>query len=101
MPLLSLADVMATYGPTLPRDIWVSHLDTVRVLLEAWWERKESNIAPPALINGNDLIETFGVEPGPFIGYLLEAIRESQAAGELISRDDALQFAHTWFNENQ
>lgn len=99
--LLSLADVMATYGPTLPKDMWISHLDTVRVLLEAWWERKESDIAPPALINGNDLIETFGVEPGPFIGYLLEAIRESQAAGELISRDDALQFAHAWLNENR
>jgi len=99
--LLSLADVMATYGPTLPKDMWISHLDTLRALLEAWWERKETDVAPTALINGNDLIETFGVEPGPLIGYLLEAIRESQAADELISRDDALQFANAWLNENQ
>ncbi len=46
--LLSLADTLATYGPGLPQDVWVRQLDTVRTLLEAWWEQAEEKVTPPA-----------------------------------------------------
>jgi len=35
----------------------------------------------------------FGLEPGPEIGRLLDAVREAQAAGEVANRDDALTLA--------
>jgi len=46
----------------------------------------------PKLITGSEVIEEFSVEPGPLIGTLLEAVREAHAAGDISTRDDAIQF---------
>jgi putative nucleotidyltransferase with HDIG domain len=91
--LLSLADTLATYGIGMPSEVWAYHLDVIRTLLEAWWEQTEEKIAPPALVNGQDLMEALGLPPGPEIGRLLEAIREAQAAGEITQRSEALEYA--------
>jgi tRNA nucleotidyltransferase/poly(A) polymerase len=97
--LLSLADVRGTYGFTLPQDVWQSELETCRSLLEAYWEKAEEIVSPPRLLSGNDLIKLFGMEPGKEIGQILGAIRESQAAGEIGSREEALVFTRHWINK--
>jgi putative nucleotidyltransferase with HDIG domain len=91
--LLSLADFLATYGVAVSPDEWGTHLDVVRSLLEAWWERPAEVVSPPPLVRGHDLIAAFGIPPGPQIGRLLEAIREAQATGQVQSKDEALAFA--------
>jgi putative nucleotidyltransferase with HDIG domain len=90
--LLSLADTLATYGPGLPQAIWVQQLDIVRTLLEAWWEQAEEKVSPPILLNGHELMESFGLPAGPEIGRLLEELREAQATGEIKERAEALEF---------
>ena len=91
--LLALADSLATYGAGLPQDVWVHQLEVTRTLLEAWWEQADEKIAPPALLNGHDLMEVFSLPPGPEIGRLLEKIREAQASGEIKERSEALEYA--------
>jgi poly(A) polymerase len=92
---LSLADFMATYGPAINQDAWLHHLDVVRMLLDAWWERKAEVVSPPALLNGNTLMERFSLSPGPQIGRLLEAVREAQAVGQVSSLDEALRWVES------
>jgi hypothetical protein len=53
---------------------------------------RESLVAPPKLIDGYDIINIFGMSPGPKIGELLEAVREAQASGELTTREEALSY---------
>jgi hypothetical protein len=91
--LLSLADMLGTYGPTLPPELWGKLLDVVALLFEAWWEKPGESVSPPALLNGHELMDAFQLEAGPLIGQLLEAIREAQAAGEVASRQEALDLA--------
>jgi poly(A) polymerase len=91
--LLSLADVLATYGPTLPPERWSRHLELVRSLFEAWWEGKEERIAPPALVDGDELMAELNLAPGPQIGYLLEAIREAQIERKVMSKPEAIALA--------
>jgi putative nucleotidyltransferase with HDIG domain len=91
--LLSLADTLATYGPTLPTDLWANQVDVVRALLEAWWEKSEEVVSPPALIDGNDLIDELGFQPGPIIGQVLRTIQEAQATGKVTNRRQALELA--------
>jgi len=98
--LLSLADVLATYGPTLPQERWTRHLDVVSTLLGAWWEDKTEKILPPALVDGDDLRDLLQLPPGPLIGYLLEAIREAQASGEVHDREEALNLARSLLPPN-
>jgi putative nucleotidyltransferase with HDIG domain len=99
--ILSLADVLATYGPTLPQERWVRHLDVIRVLLEAWWEKHDESVLPPALLNGDDLMESLGLSPGPMIGYLLESIREAQVTGEVGNREQAIDLARELQNKDR
>lgn len=91
--LLSLGDVWATYGHTLPQGVWRKHLDAVRLLMDAWWEQNSHIVSPPPLINGTDLIQALGLKPGPKVGELLNAIREAQAEGAIVDREGALDFA--------
>src|SRR3990170_322036 len=94
--LLSLADVLATYGPALPQDLWANHIEVVRTLLSAWWEQPSESVSPPSLLTGHDLISELGLSPGPLIGQLLEAIREAQAVGQIQDRAAALSFARSY-----
>ena len=95
--LLSLADILATYGTTLPQERWARQLDVVRTLLDAWWEHPQEQIDPPQLISGRDLIATLNVEPGPQIGRLLEMVREAQVEGVVSTKEEALGFVRTQF----
>ncbi len=94
--LLALADTRATYDHTLTQQHWAAALDVSRTLLDAWYEKADEMIRPPALVNGDDLISTLQQKPGPEIGKLLEAIRENQAAGFLNTQAEALAFARDW-----
>jgi poly(A) polymerase len=92
--LLSLADILGTYGVTLPQERWSLQLDLTRNLIEAYWDRNAELVSPRLLLTGDDLIRELHIKPGPIIGILLESIRESQAAGEVHTRQDAIMKAH-------
>jgi poly(A) polymerase len=97
--LLGLADLRGMQGNELSQETWIAALDTARILLENYWERREETIAPPRLLNGDDLMKEFNLQPGRIIGQLLEAIREGQATGKIVTRQEAIQFAHSWLAE--
>jgi putative nucleotidyltransferase with HDIG domain len=91
--LLSLADHLATWGPDLQERRWSRRLGVAETLLTHYFERHEETVAPPPLITGHDLMAELGLDTGPEIGRLLEALREAQAAGEVRTREDALALA--------
>ena len=91
--LLTLADMRATYEQTLPQETWAAALEVVRLMLENWFEKPAESIAPPPLVNGDDLIGELKLQPGQIIGEMLEAIREAQAMGDVSTRQQALELA--------
>jgi tRNA nucleotidyltransferase/poly(A) polymerase len=98
--LLTLADLRATYEQTLPQDTWAACLDVVRTMLEAWFDKREQQIAPPSLVDGNDLMRELSLQPGPLVGKLLETVREAQAVGIVSIREEAMSFAKEWMEKN-
>jgi poly(A) polymerase len=72
--------------------LWEGDLKLVADLLRDYYECHTEVISPPKLINGHDLKEPFGLEEGPRLGELLEAVREAQAAGEIRTRREALDY---------
>jgi putative nucleotidyltransferase with HDIG domain len=97
--LLSMADVLATYGPNITSEHWAKHLDIVRSLLEAWWENPQDSVSPPAIVDGHELMDSLRIPPGPVVGRLLEAIRENQAMGKIHTQEEALALAKDLFGE--
>jgi poly(A) polymerase len=88
---LSLADHLATRGPHLNLVQWQEHAQMAEYVLSQRFEQ-EHLVAPPKLVDGHDLINIFGMSPGPKIGEFLDAVREAQASGELTTRGDALSY---------
>jgi poly(A) polymerase len=84
---LSLADHLATRGPHLKLSHWQEHVRVVEFVLSQHFV-EESITRPPKLIDGHDLTRIYGLSSGPKIGRILEAIREAQASGEVITREE-------------
>ena len=97
--LLGLADLRGVRGPTLTQENWTAALDVARILLENYWERREQTVAPPRLLDGNDLMKELNLQPGRIIGQLLEAIREGQAIGKIESRQQAFEYAREYLKD--
>lgn len=93
--LVALADVLATYGPTLTLEVWARHLEVTGMLMDAYWNRPEESVSPEPLINGNDLMAEMGIEPGVQVGRLLAEIREAQADGTVTTREQAVELARS------
>jgi putative nucleotidyltransferase with HDIG domain len=88
--LLCLADHLATWWSNLRMARWQRQVEFVASMLADYYERYQKVISPPKLINGHDLMEEFGLEEGPRIGELLEAVREAQVEGEVRTKEEAL-----------
>lgn len=89
---LALADYLAVEDQSIQRTGWMNQLNTARSLLEGWWEMREQWVDPPGLINGNDLQEELGIDPGPDMGRLLEELREAQVRDNIQTRERAWEY---------
>lgn len=99
--LLSIADLLGAYGSSIPIEVLSSQLTTVRDLLEAWWDQRQVLVSPPALLNGNQLMQEFDLKPGPMIGEILESLRQAQVEGSVSNRQQALDHVHRWLSNPQ
>ena len=88
---LNLADHLAARGPMMELEKWCEHAEAMAYVIDKRFG-EEDIVAPPKLISGHDLVDTLGMSPGPEVGRLLEAVREAQAAGEVNTKEEALQF---------
>jgi poly(A) polymerase len=99
--LLSLADLLATYGTAITREALETELVICQRLLEAWWERPDELINPPRVLTGSDLIKHLKIAPGPLLGELLECIRVAQVEGKVKTREDGLTLAQALLTDNE
>ncbi len=91
--LHALADHAAIYPPGIEDERWPRLVGLVARMLAEFWDRPVRAAAPKPLISGHDLIRELGLEPGPRVGELLEAVREAQADGQVHTREEALALA--------
>jgi poly(A) polymerase len=89
--LLSVADRLATRGDNAEPAI-AAHVELARELLDAALAWREAGLRTP-LVRGNDLAEALGIEPGPRLGELLAAIDEAAYAGDVSTREQAIELA--------
>jgi hypothetical protein len=86
---LALADYLASRGPLASMEEWKKHCELINYIL-AEHDEQQVKILPVKLIDGHDIMNTFGLAPGPLVGKLLSTINEAHASGELSTREEAL-----------
>ena len=89
---LALADYLGAKGPELSHPQWLEHARMISHVLYTG-TREPVSVNSVRLVNGNDLMSRFRLQPGPHIGTLLDTIEEARAAGEIESREQALDLA--------
>jgi poly(A) polymerase len=96
--LLSIADQRATKGRLTTRQSRINHEKMCLGLIREYFRRKKEK-KMPRLINGNDLIKKFKLEPSPLIGKILFEIEELQAIGRIKTKQDAFRIAKRFKGE--
>ncbi len=96
--VLSCADRRATRGKNAEAAI-ANHLDLAHQVMEPAlvWRREG---APQVPVRGDELARELGIDRGPQLGRLLEAVREAVFAGDVQDRDQAVGYARALV-ENQ
>lgn len=90
--LLSVADQRATKGPLTTGKTRRHHEKIAFGLIKEYFRRKKEKKSA-RLINGNDLIKKFRLEPSPLIGRILSEVEESQAIGKIRTKKQAFRLA--------
>lgn len=91
--VIALADWRAKSAPQIDIERDAKQRAANAILLDRYFRAPDEVIAPPALIDGKSLMRELNLKPGKQIGELLDAIREAQAAGEVKSREEAIEYA--------
>ena len=89
---LCLADYLGAKGPELAHPDWLNHATMVSHVLQTGSQEPVST-STPRLVTGHDLMSSLQLPPGPLIGSLLSSIEEARAAGEIETREQALELA--------
>jgi len=87
--LLALGDYLASRGPLVDMEEWREHCQLIDYIL-AEHDKQQVQLLPVKLIDGHDLMNTFGLTPGPLIGELLAMVHEAQASGDITTKEEAL-----------
>ena len=89
--LLALADTVNCPAAEINSDQWLKMISVGQQLVECWFERKDV-VDPKPFLTGRDLMFEFDLVPGPLIGQLLDGLKEEQAAGNIKTRQSALEW---------
>lgn len=98
--LLFLADLGASRGPARPPETYDRAFRHATAALRACLHRAQEPMRP--LLTGRDLIEHFGLNPGPFVGAILKKLAVLQGSGEITTPEQAAAHVKAWIDgENQ
>ncbi|MBI2864556.1 MAG: HD domain-containing protein [Chloroflexi bacterium] len=95
--LLNLSDHKAMRGPMLSPEEWQQHMDRTRDILRRYLAtQQETKMAK--LVDGDEIMKRFGLQPGPILGELLAAVREAQGRGDVTSKEEAMALVDRMFS---
>lgn len=97
--LLAIADYQSTYRE-MPPPNWLGYLQHIDELLA--FVLDADGIAATQrtpLMDGHTLMKHFQLTPGRQVGEILEQLWEAQAAGEIGTKEEAIELASSWLHE--
>lgn len=86
---LNLADHLAARGPMMDREDWAEHVAVAEYALDKYFDHEEKT-RQERLVTGHDLMQAFGLAPGPLVGRLLAEVDEAWRTGAISGKDEAL-----------
>jgi poly(A) polymerase len=91
--LLAMADSLASRGRLKPERMEAELVELFGRVVQVYLELVQPVLSGPRLVTGSDLMREFRLNPGPFIGELLEGIDDARVEGKVQDREQALGWA--------
>lgn len=88
--LLAMADSLASEGEKKPEEMEGELAHLFSVVQKIYVDTIEPVVKGPKLITGNDLIEEFGLAPGPRFGRIMSELEIARVDGAVTDRSEAL-----------
>lgn len=93
--LLSLAKIAGKPAAELDQQKWLEILSRAEKLISIWFLHPEIS-QPKPYMNGDEIMALLNLQSGPLIGEILERIKENQAVGNILNREDT----YGWLRDN-
>lgn len=91
--IVSLANQVARRGAGSDAAALKRQAELTLELAGAFLLTPDELVRPQRILTGEDVMTASGLEAGPMVAQVLETIREAQAAGEVRTREEALDLA--------
>ena len=99
--LLHMADVLATYEDKITDERWEQALRSTENILEAYINKHSEIVAPKLLLNGRDVVQILGIQPGKDVGNILTDVLEAQVSGLIKTRSQAIAFIRAEYKSQE
>ncbi len=90
--LLAKADRLSARGPAITEAIVKENIDNLDKLLDYYIAIKDSLKPLPKLLSGDEIMELKNIPQSPKLGEIITALKNEQLEGNIVSKDDAINF---------
>lgn len=90
--ILAMADRLSARGVEITDEIIEKNINNLQLLLNFYLNVKDSLVPLPKLLNGEEIMELLNLNPSKELGQIINALRDAQLEGEVITREQAVKF---------
>ena len=93
---LARADRLSARGEAVSDDMVKKNLQSLEVLLNYYKSMRDRLQEMPKLLNGKEIMEILNIKPGPFLGEIIDELKEAQIIGEVKDKEEAKIFVEKY-----
>lgn len=90
--ILAQADRLSARGIEITDEIVAKNINSLNMLLKFYLDARETLKPLPKLLTGNDVMKILNLKPSPKLGEIMENLHEAQLSGEVLTKEQAVEF---------
>lgn len=90
--ILAKSDRLSAQGEAITEEILNNNLNSLNLLLTFYLEKKDTLKPLPKLLDGFEIMQILNLTPSPRLGEIIDELKEAQINGDVITKDDAVNF---------
>ena len=94
--ILAKADRLSARGPAITEDIVLENIRNLDNLLNYYLSIKDKLKPIPKLLTGDEIMELKKIPQSPLLGEIIKSLKEEQLEGNIITKEDAINFVLTY-----
>lgn len=93
--IIAQADRLSARGPEITDLIVEENISALNKLLDFYFSVIENLEELPKLLDGNEVMQILNIKPSKKLGEVMKALNEAQISGDVLTKDQAIEFVKT------